>query len=77
VKNLTTYQQIVVYFMPLLGQLQFINLVVVLVRLYWFKNKFKDIGITPPFPLSPHGHNSHLIWSFRRREEVFLLKSVL
>jgi hypothetical protein len=38
--------------MPLLGQLQFINLVVVLVRLYWFKNKFNDIGTcyTTPFP---------------------------
>ena len=42
--NMKTYQQIVLYIIPLLGQMQFINTVLVLVRLYWFENKFKDIG---------------------------------
>ena len=40
-----TYQQVILYFWPLLGQLQFINTIVVLVRLHWFEKKFKDIGM--------------------------------
>ncbi|ODH13097.1 hypothetical protein ACO22_07604 [Paracoccidioides brasiliensis] len=38
-----TYQQVVIYIIPLLGNLSIINLVVVLVRLYWFETRFKDI----------------------------------
>ncbi|KAL1955096.1 hypothetical protein VTO42DRAFT_9030 [Malbranchea cinnamomea] len=42
-KDMKLYQQLVLYFWPLLGQLQFINTIVVLVRLHWFEKKFKDI----------------------------------
>lgn len=50
--NMKTYQQIAIYVVPLLGQMQFINTVVVLVRLYWFENKFKDIGTPVSFHYS-------------------------
>lgn len=39
-----TFQQVVIYIVPLIGNLSVINLVVVLVRLYWFETRFKDIG---------------------------------
>lgn len=45
--DLKTYQQVILYLVPLLGQLQFINIMVVLVRLYWFERKFKDVGMPP------------------------------
>ncbi|OJD19725.1 hypothetical protein AJ78_00348 [Emergomyces pasteurianus Ep9510] len=38
-----TFQQVVIYVVPLIGNLSVINLVVVLVRLYWFETRFKDI----------------------------------
>ncbi|OAX81822.1 hypothetical protein ACJ72_03835 [Emergomyces africanus] len=38
-----TFQQVVIYIIPLIGNLSVINLVVVLVRLYWFETRFKDI----------------------------------
>ncbi|KAK2743057.1 low affinity potassium transporter [Myotisia sp. PD_48] len=41
--NLKTYQQLLLYFIPLLGHLGVINTVVVYVRLYWFETKFKEI----------------------------------
>ncbi|KAK2802597.1 low affinity potassium transporter [Onygenales sp. PD_10] len=43
VMSMNTYQQIAIYIMPLISNLSVINLVVVLVRLYWFETRFKDI----------------------------------
>jgi hypothetical protein len=43
-KELKLYQQLVVYFIPLLANLQVINTALVLVRLHWFEKRFKDIG---------------------------------
>ncbi|KKZ64952.1 hypothetical protein EMCG_09148 [[Emmonsia] crescens] len=43
-----TFQQVVIYIVPLIGNLSVINLVVVLVRLYWFETRFKDIGKNLP-----------------------------
>ncbi|KAF3912609.1 hypothetical protein AA313_de0206277 [Arthrobotrys entomopaga] len=46
VKDLKTYQQLVIYFIPMFTNLGFINIVVVLVRLYWFEKRFKqDINL--------------------------------
>ncbi|KAK2759414.1 low affinity potassium transporter [Arachnomyces sp. PD_36] len=42
-KVLPMYQQLVVYFIPLLANLQVINTAVVFVRLHWFEKRFKDI----------------------------------
>lgn len=44
VKVLNLSQQLVVYFIPLIANLQVINTAVVFVRLHWFKKRFKDIG---------------------------------
>ncbi|EFE35975.1 uncharacterized protein ARB_04909 [Trichophyton benhamiae CBS 112371] len=43
-KELTIYQQVVLYISPILGNICFINFIVVLVRLYWFESKFKEIA---------------------------------
>lgn len=48
--DMETYQQVILYIWPLLGQLQFINTMVVLVRLHWFRKKFKDIGMSDQPP---------------------------
>jgi hypothetical protein len=44
VKALKLYQQLVIYFIPIVGQLGFVNIVVVVVRLYWFEKHLKDTG---------------------------------
>ncbi|KAM5520131.1 low-affinity potassium transport protein [Fusarium oxysporum f. sp. phaseoli] len=41
VKDLKTYQQLYIYFIPILTNLGFINIVVVFVRLSWFKRHLK------------------------------------
>lgn len=60
--DLKTYQQVILYLVPLLGQLQFINIMVVLVRLYWFERKFKDVGMPPLSPASPAVHMGMVIY---------------
>ncbi|EAS35498.3 trk family potassium uptake protein [Coccidioides immitis RS] len=42
-KEMRLYQQITVWFLPMLGNMCFVNVVVVYVRLHWFEKKFKDI----------------------------------
>lgn len=44
-KDLKTYQQIVLYFTPMITNLGFVNIVVVVVRLRWFRQRFKDVGM--------------------------------
>ncbi|KAF4495034.1 potassium transporter TRK-1 [Fusarium agapanthi] len=43
VKALKTYQQLYIYFIPILTNLGFINIVVVIVRLFWFKRHLKRL----------------------------------
>ncbi|KAI8302111.1 Low-affinity potassium transport protein [Colletotrichum sp. SAR11_240] len=44
VKNLKTYQQVYIYVIPMITNLMFINIVVVVARLYWFQQRLKNIG---------------------------------
>ena len=44
VKQMKTYQQLVVYFIPIITQMGFINIVVIEVRLHWFEKRLKEIG---------------------------------
>ncbi|KAH7147926.1 cation transport protein-domain-containing protein [Fusarium sp. MPI-SDFR-AT-0072] len=44
VKDLKTYQQLYIYFIPILTNLGFINIVVVVVRLFWFKRRLKRLA---------------------------------
>lgn len=51
VKDLYTYQQLYIYFIPILTNLGFINIIVVVVRLYWFKKHLHKVGKTNFFGL--------------------------
>ena len=44
VKDLMLYQQIVIYVVPVVTNFAFINIIVVVVRLYWFRQRFKRRG---------------------------------
>ncbi|GKU10844.1 unnamed protein product, partial [Fusarium langsethiae] len=44
VKELKTYQQFYIYFIPILTNLGFINIIVVIVRLHWFKRHLKRLA---------------------------------
>lgn len=44
VKALKTYQQVYIYLIPILGNLGFINIIVVVVRLRWFEKHLKAVG---------------------------------
>ncbi|KAJ5120070.1 hypothetical protein N7448_010739 [Penicillium atrosanguineum] len=44
VKALKTYQQVYVYLIPILGNLGFINIIVVVVRLRWFEKRLKAVA---------------------------------
>ncbi|SPJ70348.1 probable potassium transporter TRK-1 [Fusarium torulosum] len=44
VKDLKTYQQLYIYFIPIITNLGFINIGVVIVRLYWFKKHLKRLA---------------------------------
>jgi Trk-type K+ transport system membrane component len=46
VKALKLYQQLVIYFIPILGNLGFINIIVVVFRLHWFEKRLKTLGIS-------------------------------
>jgi hypothetical protein len=44
VKELKTYQQLYLYFIPIFTNLGFINMIVVVVRLFWFDRHLKRLG---------------------------------
>lgn len=44
VNDLKTYQQLYIYFIPIITNLGFINIVVVAVRLYWFETRLRETG---------------------------------
>ncbi|EQB46072.1 trk family potassium uptake protein [Colletotrichum gloeosporioides Cg-14] len=44
VKDLKTYQQVYIYVIPMITNLMFINIVVVVARLYWFQQRLKNIA---------------------------------
>ncbi len=44
VKDLKIYQQLYLYFIPIVTNLGFINILVVVVRLHWFEKRLKEAG---------------------------------
>ncbi|KAL1642913.1 hypothetical protein SLS58_005155 [Diplodia intermedia] len=46
VNALKTYQQLVIYFLPIVTNLGFINIIVVIVRLHWFEKRLKEVAPT-------------------------------
>ncbi|GAB1313193.1 Potassium transport protein [Madurella fahalii] len=48
VKDLKLYQQLYIYFTPIIANLGFVNIIVVVVRIYWFEKRLKRL--TPPPP---------------------------
>jgi hypothetical protein len=54
VNDLETYQQVFLYVVPIITNIMFINGMVVLVRLYWFRLRLKEeIGMSFSFPHPP------------------------
>jgi hypothetical protein len=45
VKLLKTYQQVYIYVVPIISNLGFINIIVVIVRLRWFEKRLKEVGM--------------------------------
>jgi hypothetical protein len=43
-KDLKTYQQLYLYFVPTVTNIGFINIIVVVVRLFWFRKHLKKLG---------------------------------
>ncbi|RKL33122.1 Low-affinity potassium transport protein [Fusarium proliferatum] len=54
VKDLKTYQQLYIYFIPILTNLGFINIMVVIVRLFWFRRHLKRLGEYCANPFNRH-----------------------
>ncbi|KAL2867470.1 potassium ion transporter [Aspergillus lucknowensis] len=46
VKELKIYQQLYIYFIPIITNFGFINILVVVVRLYWFEKRLKEAAVT-------------------------------
>lgn len=44
VKDLKTYQQVYLYVIPMITNLMFVNIMVVVARLYWFQQRLKHVG---------------------------------
>ncbi|KAI8676060.1 Potassium transport protein [Fusarium keratoplasticum] len=44
VKNLKTYQQLVIYVIPTIAHMAVINIVVIATRLYWFERRLKQVA---------------------------------
>ncbi|KAH7016190.1 cation transport protein-domain-containing protein [Microdochium trichocladiopsis] len=64
VKELRTYQQIFLYVIPIITNLGVINIIVVVVRILWFKRRFRAVSSTLVRP-EPKG----VVFSLRRRGE--------
>lgn len=59
VKALKTYQQLVIYFFPIITNLMFVNIIVVVVRLHWFEKRLKRIGMLQQICVQPVDTNGH------------------
>lgn len=51
-KDLATYQQLFLYFIPIITNSGFINILVVVVRLWWFRKHLKKLGQSFHCPLN-------------------------
>lgn len=56
-KDLRTYQQLFVYFVPLITNVGFINAFVVAVRLFWFEKRLRNAGASPIHPIPSIDHS--------------------
>ncbi|KAF9891944.1 hypothetical protein FE257_002907 [Aspergillus nanangensis] len=50
VNKLKTYQQLFLYFVPTVSNIIFMNIIVVIVRLFWFEKRLRAIGLATPRP---------------------------
>lgn len=51
-RDLKTFQQLFLYFIPIVTNLGFINILVVVVRLWWFRKHLKKLGLSLIIPRS-------------------------
>ncbi|KAI9162701.1 Low-affinity potassium transport protein [Paramyrothecium foliicola] len=54
VKDLKTYQQVYIYIIPIITNLGFINIAVVIARIYWFRQRMESTGSAPIARLHPN-----------------------
>ncbi|OGE52064.1 hypothetical protein PENARI_c011G05589 [Penicillium arizonense] len=57
-KELKTYQQVYIYLIPILGNLGFVNIIVVIVRLHWFEKHLRAVSSSLLEPEAPKGRNA-------------------
>ncbi|KAJ5297345.1 hypothetical protein PENANT_c005G10999 [Penicillium antarcticum] len=57
IKDLKTYQQVYLYLIPILGNLGFVNIIVVVVRLHWFEKHLRSVSSSLLRPEAPRGRN--------------------
>ncbi|KAJ5542265.1 hypothetical protein N7535_004687, partial [Penicillium sp. DV-2018c] len=58
VNSLKTYQQVYIYIIPILGNLGFVNIIVVVFRIRWFEKRFKAIAPHLLRPEAPTGQDA-------------------
>ncbi|PGH01244.1 hypothetical protein AJ79_07976 [Helicocarpus griseus UAMH5409] len=59
VKDLKTYQQVFIYVIPIMSNLGFINIAVVIVRLHWFRKRLNAIAPTLVRPAKRYDAEAH------------------
>ena len=63
VNKLKTYQQVYIYVIPTITNMMFINAMVVPMRLYWFRQRLKKAGVSPPSPWCPFFRLASSAWA--------------
>ncbi|KAE8396940.1 putative cation transporter [Aspergillus pseudonomiae] len=70
VKELKTYQQVYLYLIPILGNLGFVNILVVLVRLRWFKRRFETVVNDPNLEEKTFGDRQDMVKSHKSEQPI-------
>jgi hypothetical protein len=65
VNNVKLYQQLALYFVPIVANMVFINMIVVVVRLYMFERRIREFGDSSPLLLLLAAMGSCVrVWEF-------------
>jgi hypothetical protein len=60
-KSLKTYQQVFLYLTPMMTNLGFVNIGVIVVRLRWFRRRFRGVEKKPINTRRDNGQNSRTV----------------
>ncbi|KAI3187448.1 hypothetical protein CBS147311_10190 [Penicillium roqueforti] len=67
VKSLKTYQQVYLYLIPILGNLGFVNIIVIVFRVRWFEKRLKEIAPHLLRPEAPPEQDAEAQLKHKRR----------